>query len=84
MTDRDLRRTRGQVWRTLRQPVAAMTVGWTLGKIFDANGSKVFGYGLLAFAALLMSLAFVHDYAWILIVSFAVGALWYGPVFGHE
>lgn len=49
--------------------------GWMFGKWFDINGSKLFGYGLISFATLLLSLVFFHSYLWQLMVSFLIGVI---------
>ena len=57
-------------------------MGWVLGDLFDKKGMRVFGYGLLAFALLLVMLAFMTGYVWQIIIGFLIGVimelLWIG------
>ena len=49
--------------------------GWVLGKLFDKKGTRVFLYGLIAFAILVATLGFVHTYVWQIAIAFCVGII---------
>jgi MFS family permease len=57
-------------------------MGWALGGLFDKKGMRVFGYGLLLFAILLILLALMNGYVWQIIIGFLIGViielLWIG------
>ena len=49
--------------------------GWVLGKLFDKKGTRVFLYGLIAFAVLVAALGFTHAYVAQIAIAFLVGII---------
>ncbi|MFZ3015899.1 MAG: MFS transporter, partial [Minisyncoccia bacterium] len=49
--------------------------GWFLGKLFDKKGMRVFVYGLIAYAGLLVFLGNTHIYGWQILLAFLIGII---------